>query len=52
MRDRLVHDYMGVNYYIVWDVAKNIIPELTNQIQEVIDASQEQVSSPDTDPQT
>ena len=43
MRDRLVHDYMGVNYYIVWDVAKNIIPELTNQIQEVIDASQEQV---------
>ena len=52
MRDRLVHDYMGVNYYIVWDVAKNIIPELTNQIQEVIYASQEQVSSPDTDPQT
>ena len=52
MRDRLVHEYMGVNYYIVWDVAKNIIPELTNQIQEVIDASQEQVSSPDTDPQT
>lgn len=52
MRDRLVHDYMGVNYYIVWDVAKNIIPELTNQIQEVIAASQEQVSSPDSGPQT
>ena len=51
MRDRLVHDYMGVNYYIVWDVAKNIIPELTNQIQEVIDASQKQVSSPDSGPQ-
>ena len=29
---------MGVNYYIVWDVAKNIIPTLTIQIQEVIDA--------------
>lgn len=43
MRDRLVHDYMGVNYIIVWDVAKNIIPELTKQIQEVIDASQELV---------
>ncbi len=38
MRDKLVHDYMGVNYYIVWDVAKNIIPELTNQIQTIIDA--------------
>lgn len=36
MRDKLVHDYMGVNYYIVWDVAKNIIPTLTTQIQEVI----------------
>ncbi|MBQ6378921.1 MAG: DUF86 domain-containing protein [Prevotella sp.] len=38
MRDKLVHDYMGVNYYIVWDVAKNIIPTLTTQIEEVIDA--------------
>ena len=23
MRDRLIHDYVGVNYNIVWDVAKN-----------------------------
>ena len=38
MRDKLVHDYMGVNYYIVWDVAKNIIPTLTTQIEEVINA--------------
>ena len=37
MRDRLVHDYMGVNYYIVWDVAKNIIPALTGQIKEIIE---------------
>lgn len=36
MRDKLVHDYMGVNYLIVWDVAKNIIPELKTQIEEVI----------------
>ena len=27
MRDRLIHDYMGVNYMIVWDVVQNIIPE-------------------------
>ena len=25
MRDRLIHDYMGVNYSIVWDVIKNKI---------------------------
>ena len=36
MRDRLIHDYMGVNYLIVWDVVKNKIPELFNQILEVL----------------
>ncbi|OFY47648.1 MAG: hypothetical protein A2W85_12590 [Bacteroidetes bacterium GWF2_41_31] len=37
MRDRLIHDYMGVNYSIIWDVVKNKIPELYNQIKEVIE---------------
>ncbi len=37
MRDRLIHDYMGVNYTIVWDVVKNIIPELHEQISKVIE---------------
>ncbi|MCH5596883.1 HepT-like ribonuclease domain-containing protein [Niabella ginsengisoli] len=37
MRDRLIHDYIGVNYTIVWDVFKNKIPELSNQIQEVLE---------------
>jgi len=37
MRDRLIHDYMGVNYSIVWDVVKNKIPELHEQIVRVID---------------
>lgn len=36
MRDRLVHDYIGVNYSIVWDVLNNKIPELYKQIQEVL----------------
>lgn len=36
MRDRLIHDYIGVNYSIVWDVIKNKIPELYEQIVEVI----------------
>ena len=35
MIDRLIHDYMGVNYSIVWDVVKNKIPELYEQIIEV-----------------
>ncbi len=37
MRDRLIHDYMGVNYSIVWDVVKNKIPELHEQIIGVIE---------------
>ncbi|MDI9312313.1 MAG: DUF86 domain-containing protein [Limnohabitans sp.] len=37
MRDKLIHDYIGVNYSIVWDVAKNRIPELIIQINEIID---------------
>ena len=36
MRDKLIHDYMGVDYSIVWDVVKNKIPELHQQIHEVL----------------
>lgn len=36
MRDRLIHDYMGVNYTIVWDVMKNKIPEMSKQISEFL----------------
>ncbi len=37
MRDRLIHDYIGVNYSIVWDVFQNRIPELYKQIQDVLE---------------
>ncbi|HOE05525.1 MAG TPA: DUF86 domain-containing protein [Bacteroidales bacterium] len=36
MRDRLIHDYMGINYTIVWDVAKNKIPELHRQVLQIV----------------
>ncbi len=38
MRDKLIHDYMGVNYSIVWDVMKNKIPELREQIALIIES--------------
>lgn len=38
MRDRLIHDYIGVNYSIVWDVVKNKIPELVQQMQDLLDS--------------
>ncbi len=36
MRDRLIHDYIGVNYHIVWDVIVNKIPQLAAQLTIVI----------------
>ena len=36
MRDRFIHDYIGVNYSIVWEVVSNKIPELNNQLEEVL----------------
>jgi uncharacterized protein with HEPN domain len=36
MRYRLIHDYIGVNYAIVWDVVKNKIPDIHNQISEIL----------------
>ncbi len=36
MRDRLIHDYFGVDYDIVWDVAVNKVPALRRQITEIL----------------
>ena len=36
MRDRLIHDYIGVNYAIVWDVMKNKIPDIYKQISDLL----------------
>ena len=43
MRDKLIHDYMGINYLIVWDVAKNIIPALIPQIEGIIAVGEDEV---------
>jgi uncharacterized protein with HEPN domain len=36
MRDRLIHDYFGVDYDIVWDVFQNKIPDLHQKIEEIL----------------
>ncbi len=36
MRDRLVHDYFGVDYDIVWDVVLNKVPFLCEKIESII----------------
>lgn len=37
MRDKLIHDYFGVDYDIVWDAVKKKIPPLRKRIQEILD---------------
>lgn len=37
MRDKLVHDYFGVDYEIVWDVIANELPQLNQQTEEMLD---------------
>lgn len=36
MRDRLIHGYFGIDYDIVWDVVINKIPELKQEIEQIL----------------
>ncbi len=38
MRDRLIHHYFGVDYYIVWNTVEVNIPKLKAQIELLIKA--------------
>ena len=38
LRDRLIHDYFGVDLDLVWDVLQTKIPELRRQVQAIFDA--------------
>jgi uncharacterized protein with HEPN domain len=36
MRDRLIHDYFGVDYHIVWDVAVHRLPDLKQTLIRIV----------------
>ena len=36
MRDRLIHDYSGINYVIVWDVATSKAPGLAAEMRAIV----------------
>lgn len=38
MRDRLIHDYFGVDYELVWDVVQNQIPRLRESVSHLVDS--------------
>ncbi len=40
MRDKLIHDYFGIDYDIVWDAITNKIPELEQKIEQILQNEQ------------
>lgn len=36
MRDRLIHQYFGVNWDILWDVVQEKLPALKTQVQQIL----------------
>jgi uncharacterized protein with HEPN domain len=36
MRDKVIHDYFGVNLEIVWAVVENELPKLSNAISALL----------------
>jgi uncharacterized protein with HEPN domain len=41
LRNKVSHEYFGVDYEIIWDVAANYLPENKNQIEAILDSEQE-----------
>ena len=41
MRDKLIHEYFGVDYEIVWDVVINKIPQISVIVRKMLDDTNE-----------
>ena len=37
MRDKVIHDYMGVDFELVWTVATDMLEELRRHVQAILD---------------
>ena len=40
MRDKLIHDYFGVDYDIVWDAVVSKIPQLEQKVKQILQNEQ------------
>jgi uncharacterized protein with HEPN domain len=36
MRNKISHEYFGIDYEILWDVASNYLPDNKSQIEEIL----------------
>ena len=37
LRDKMIHGYFGVNWDIIWDVIRNQIPRLKEQLESILE---------------
>jgi uncharacterized protein with HEPN domain len=37
MRDKLIHDYFGIDYELVWDILMEKVPPLKEEVEAIID---------------
>ena len=36
MRDKLIHEYFGVSFYVVWETVRGALPPLKNGIEKIL----------------
>ena len=36
LRNRITHDYFGIDYEIIWDISKNYLPNNYNDLKRLI----------------
>ncbi|MDR4988790.1 MAG: DUF86 domain-containing protein [Bacteroidales bacterium] len=41
MRNKVTHEYFGVDYEIIWDITKNHLPENKIQIEKILEQGKE-----------
>jgi len=37
LRDKLIHNYWGVNFERVWDIIENLIPEIERKLKRILE---------------
>jgi len=42
-RDKLIHDYLGVDYELVWDIVQNKIPDLRKAMEVIVRAEKRKI---------
>lgn len=47
IRNKIIHNYFGIDYDIVWDTVKTDIPELRESILKIIEQEKRSDSNPD-----